>query len=100
MSRSLFVNYSEDACKFECRLLYALNVSGCIPWDFPFPLATDKIRADFPICQSRNSNKNRGLTRFEKAMNSEKALSTCRCLPNCKEIAYKTQANIDRFESV
>ncbi len=87
----MFNFYDEKSCQFECRLQYAANKSGCIPWDYPIP----KGFSGLPICTLSSADPNMdGLVIFENAMDSADSLSGCECLPNCEETQYRTQVPI------
>ena len=80
---SLFREYSQEGCLFECRLRHLQRKVKCLPWDM--------IRFDedltFPVC-TRNKT-----TLFFKGL-SEAAASQLdeaecgHCLGNCEELVY------------
>ncbi len=86
----MFNTYSQESCQFECRLRYAGEKAGCIPWDYPHP---DNLSngTGLPFCLSNENATLNTLAAFEAAMNSNTALKGCSCSPNCQEIKYKTQ---------
>ncbi len=82
--------YHIRMCQFECRLTYAINQTGCMPWDYPNP-SSDQIMQERPICTSGNNTESNQLQRFEKAMKSPKSLDNCNCMPNCEEVNFELQ---------
>ena len=85
----MFNFYDEKSCQFECRIKHSILESHCVPWEYPTPLGLEADWNGFPICTSVSGNK--GLAKFERAMNSAKSLKDCDCLPNCEEVAFETQ---------
>ena len=91
--------YSQKGCLLDCRIKNALQLIGCIPWDYPLPVTkggdqNGKIR----MCNStRRSNENineSDLAKFNDYMNSETSVSNCSCQPDCEEVVFETQVNI------
>ena len=78
-------DYRKEGCLFECRIRYAADKAGCIPWDYPLP----QNMSDTTLCKS--SNDEQTLEKFEQFMDSAKSISNCSCLSNCEEVKYETQ---------
>ena len=85
---SMFLQYRQLGCLFECRLKYAIRNSGCIPWDYPIPEGVNEAETD--ICTAGNSGRG-NLASFQDLMNSENSTKKCKCLPDCEEIKYERQ---------
>ena len=81
---SIFKYYREEGCLFECRLRFAAQEAGCIPWDYPLL----KNMSELPLCKSRT------LEKFETSMDRNDSLTYCKCLPNCEEVEYETQVRV------
>ncbi len=39
----MFNSYNEKSCLMECRIKYAVNVTGCLPWDYNLPPGIEVI---------------------------------------------------------
>ncbi len=91
----MFKRYSQEACLFECKLKYALNKTGCIPWDYPLPIhAENDTEWEASICTSVAPDGKNRLATFEAAMDSHKAREGCSaCLPDCEDTQFKVQVN-------
>ena len=83
---SMFKHYRKEGCLYECRIIYAKQKAGCIPWDYP----TMKNMNDSSICTSHKG----ALEEFEIHMQNDDALANCSCEPNCEEVAYKTEVKL------
>ena len=83
---SMFKYYRKEGCLYECRIKYASQKAGCIPWDYP----TMKNMNDSSICTSHKG----ALEEFEIHMQNDDALANCNCEPNCEEVAYKTEVKL------
>ena len=81
----MFKLYRKEGCIFECRLRFAAQTAGCIPWDYPTP----KNMTDMPFCKSSENEKT--LEIFDQVMDSKGSLANCNCLSNCEEVHYETQ---------
>ena len=80
-------HYRKEGCLFECRIRFAADKAGCIPWDYPLP----QNISDIPLCKS--SVDDQTLEQFGQYMDSEKSLANCNCLSNCQEVKYETQVS-------
>ena len=80
-------HYRKEGCLFECRIRYAADQAGCIPWDYPMP----KNMSEIPLCKL--SVDEQTLLKFEQFMDSEASLRNCNCLSNCQEVKYETQVS-------
>ena len=87
---SMFLQYKQLGCLFECRLIYAIRNSGCIPWDYPVPEGMNGAEID--ICTAGNSGRG-NLALFQELINSENSTKKCECLADCEEIKYERQVN-------
>ena len=86
----MFKYYREEGCFYECRIKYASQRAGCIPWDYP----TILNMSDTKICTGaldRQKMENGLLEVFEKHMQNDSALQNCNCEPNCEEVAFHTE---------
>ena len=96
---SIFQNYSQSGCIFECSIEFAIDTVGCLPWDFPVPLKWENIQLE--VCNSSyggngwdtTAMKN-NLVKFHEAMNNDSNLRNCDCLPDCETTIYDTQVLI------
>ena len=80
---SIFNYYRREGCLYECRVKYASQMAGCIPWDYP----TIKNMSDVAVC---TANEAVSLEVFEMHMQNEDALVDCHCEANCEEVSYHT----------
>ena len=88
----MFKEYSRRGCQFECRLRDAAAHANCIPWDYPVPIGLE----GYEIClSSPRINNSNALKIFQDRMDDPHSLKHCKCLPDCKEIIYKTQESIN-----
>lgn len=76
---SLFQNYSQKGCEFECRFGAAVEQIGCIPWNYVHP---DDLK-DVPIC-TRDQ-----VSYFQEIMLGTN--ETCLCLKDCNGFLIETQ---------
>ena len=89
---SIFQHYSKPGCIFECSMNFAIKRVGCLPWDFPVPLAWENTNLD--VCHSANLDANltsNKLDMFYAAMNDDSNLRTYQCMPDCETTVYDTQ---------
>ena len=86
---SIFTSYWNKGCQFECRLRFSTLSAGCIPWDYPVPRDLEGIH----ICLSKRNGTNQ-LREFNMKMEDPGSLKGCKCLPDCEEITYETQASL------
>lgn len=87
---SMFKDYKQLGCLFECSLIYAITNVGCIPWDYPVPAGLDQ--ADFDICVSnKNGSKISNLALFHQLMESKESMADCKCMPDCEKVTYEPQ---------
>ncbi len=49
LTMSMFNSYNEKSCLMECRIEYAYNKSGCLPWDYPIPAKLRVIQVLFSL---------------------------------------------------
>ena len=88
---SMFKHYRKEGCLYECRINYAKQKAGCIPWDYP----TIMNMTDTEICTGgrwRNGVFVEGsLEVFETHMQNDSALTNCNCEPNCEEVVYHAE---------
>ncbi len=84
---SMFHIYSQKSCQFECRLRYARDRVGCVPWDYPVP--TD-VEGGVPVC-IKNLDNNM-VKEFSAAMD-EADIEACDCLPDCEAVHYEVQVD-------
>ena len=81
----MFKYYRKEGCLYECKLKYASQMTGCIPWDYP----TNKNISEFGICTT--DNEEASLEDFDMHMESDDALVDCNCEKNCEEVTYHTE---------
>ena len=92
---SIFQNYSQSGCIFECSMSFAIDSVGCLPWDFPVPLKWENQQLE--VCNSSNQAFTVGQTgksnlmRFYEAMNNDTNLKACDCMADCETTIYDTQ---------
>ena len=87
----MFKYYRKEGCLYECKLQYASQMTGCIPWDYP----TNKNISDFGICTT--DNEEASLEDFDMHMESDDALVDCNCEENCEEVSYHTEVSQKEF---
>ncbi len=91
MENGSFLSYTEQGCKYECRLHHAAKKSGCVPWDYPVPKDLQHLPACLSVPSAAGGSAN-PLRTFERAMSSNKSAVNCKhCLPNCEEMVFKQQ---------
>ena len=84
--------YRKEGCLYECRIKFASQLAGCIPWDYP----TIMDMNDTEICMSgqwKTVFEDGALQLFEKYMQNDSALENCNCEANCEEVAYHLEVN-------
>ncbi len=75
---TIFKNYSQSACQFECLVKHARSICQCTPWDFPFE---DGI--GISICNLY------GYYCFEESLKNTTYLNKeCHCLSDCNIVDY------------
>jgi hypothetical protein len=88
---SIFKFYKQKACEFECRLKYASQVAGCVPWDYPIvPSLGDSISKT--LCLAVHGHQNT-LRTFLSALEAEESLQQCQCMPDCEEVTLETEVD-------
>ena len=85
----MFKYYRKEGCLYECRIKYASQMAGCIPWDYP----TIMNMNDTTIC-TMNGYGEGPLKVFEMHMQNDSVLDACHCEPNCEEVAYHTEVKL------
>ena len=75
----LFRNYSYSSCIFECKMRRAVDICGCIPWDYP------QLVENGTICHVHARH------RFQEIMTKEVTPSLCNCLPDCEYTKYNVK---------
>ena len=85
----MFKYYREEGCLYECRIKYANQMAGCIPWDYPSIVNMSNAA----ICTS-NEYGNGTLEVFEMHMQDDSVIDDCIYEPNCEEVAYHTEVNL------
>ncbi len=90
-SKSIFLNYTQKACLFECTVRQAIDKADCLPWDYPIPkLSWSK---DLRVCLNNlDSNE---IQAFNAAMD-EADTKVCDCMPDCEGVTYDIQ--VDRIK--
>ena len=86
----MFKSYNLDNCVYECSLknLRAINESGCVPWDIPYPFVTGTTL----LCNGKEAFKFKELLTKEMQASQE----TCKlCRPACESTQYDIR--IDTF---
>ena len=91
----MFKYYKREGCLYECRIKYASQMAGCIPWDYP----TNMNMSDTKICTGGRISSWGGvedgpLEVFETHMQNDSALKNCKCEPNCEEVAFHTEVKL------
>ena len=89
---SMFNEYSQKGCVFECRVQNTYNNIGCIPWDYPIPPSVNEKHVE--ICNSMETNADSKLAAFEKYMNSKESIENCNCLPDCEQQVFEAQVSL------
>ena len=93
---SMFNEYSQKGCVFECRVQNTYNNIGCIPWDYPIPPSVNEKHVE--ICNSSynsmETNADSKLAAFEKYMNSKESIENCNCLPDCEQQVFEAQVSL------
>ena len=86
--------YRKEGCLYECRIKFASQMAGCIPWDYP----TTMDMSNTEICLSgqwKTVFEDGALQLFEKYMQNDSALENCNCEANCEEVAYHLEVNLN-----
>ena len=76
---SLFKDYRQGNCIFECQLKIAFKKCGCMPWDYPF------LNDSMPICDKF------GRLCFQKKMIDPETITKCnqsQCKNDCFSTSY------------
>ena len=89
---SMFKQYKQLGCMFECRLNYAITSSGCIPWNYPVPGGLEESNFDICVANSYGLNSS-NLALFQQLMDSEESMANCECSPDCEQVTYEPQVN-------
>ena len=84
-SLSLFTEYTQSACLFECQLRDAHNKCHCIPWNYP------QFEEGIPICHRFTQDC------FERAMANTSSSKACDCPFDC---ATTRQAFLFNFKTI
>lgn len=84
----LFKVYSQTSCEFECRVLKAAEMCRCYPWHVPSLPA--KIRHS--LCGIY------GNFCFDKVMNERELKINCTCLPNCHQIEFTFNEQVNKLD--
>ena len=83
----MFKYYRQEGCFYECRIKYASQLAGCIPWDYPTTIDMN----DTKICTRGTRGGQGSLEVFEEHMQNDSVLEKCNCEPNCEEVAFHTE---------
>ena len=98
---SMFNMYTKEGCLYECRLMNAFHISGCIPWDYPIPPTLEGESTTIKMCDSmrkeNESTSESDLAKFYDFMNNEESTRNCNCKPNCEEVVFETQVGLFSF---
>lgn len=73
---TVFSEYTQAGCIFECQLRQAWERCGCIPWNYPH-LGKPAQTCDY-----------RGADCFERIMSNTETSKNCDCLFDCDSIRY------------
>ena len=84
---SLFREYSQSNCVFECQLNVAYDKCHCIPWDYPH------LNDSMNICDRF------GRDCFEKFMANSTFIKNCDCLPECATTRYAYSVSSTAIDS-
>ncbi len=82
----LFASYTQTGCLVECNLRNALEVCGCIPWDYPHP------EEPLAVCGHQD------LTCFEATLNRGVPTNRCQCPLDCTARSYSVQVDMRPLE--
>ncbi len=76
---TIFSQYTQSGCHFECMLNQSRNICGCTPWNYPHP-ANDSLG----LCDVY------GNYCFEFIMRKKHKLKKCPigCLPDCEDLYF------------
>ena len=78
---TLFNEYSQSGCIFECMAMYSKKVCQCIPWD----MIRNNDSENVPICNGMGSH-----CFYENMNDNSFRDKSCYCLPDCHSIQYAT----------
>ena len=98
--KSMFNNYTQKACIFDCALKRSLSIANCTPWDFPFLPNVDTNDVP-PICMNNNPSY-ADIFYYTLLDTLHSDYCSPKCLPNCEEIAYEATRDtttINKLES-
>ena len=87
-SLTLFNEYTQSSCIFECQLKKALEKCHCMPWNYP------QLNGSHPICH-RVSNKC-----FEKVMSDSNSTIDCNCPFDCATTRYAYSVSSTAFDPI
>ncbi len=79
---SVFKQYSNANCVFECNLVLATSKCGCVPWDFPRQDGTT------PMCAPKGS------TCFRQAISAMETERCGHCIPDCNTVHYSHKEKV------
>ena len=93
---SMFKEYKQLGCLFECRLKFAIINARCIPWDYPMPPGVEHKYLE-TCFSNKNGSAISNLAQFHKLMDSKESMADCDCIQDCEHVTYEPQVYLYLF---